>query len=446
MDYHTLRIISDKMVASLPSDFVDQYHDYSYIFKHLSLSDWAYSELHSIYDKGDFSYDHTYRKYTSFVKSCRAARKTFLAPKRLKMDIPFDNTVVKNWFFTSENGPGNFIHYPYFEYITDAKKKNFFSYDFLNLFYNAMKNIRFKIDDFFTYFPESMVNLPIFGANQNSKGEKIEKIELDGTTLVVHDMFTNNDMIYKNIRTENARALGPDHNIVYFLLIGKYISKYIFSSSSSDESILGGPKDYIRTNTSEISAALKLSPKYTMEYKNKIVGQLLSDLTLNTYARFNAEGSYATDTLRLIGDITTYPMTDVSLGNEYDIIFPQNLLIQQFANQSLMVTSNEELDLLEDSSRILVPFLQKERIDLFDKKQTQKSYDILSFKNYIRIPRKGVKSVLNVVVPILENCKANHLFINDFEVLDIKASTIVIDYIPLTESERQNILLRIGAE
>ena len=189
--------------------------------------------------------------------------------------------------------------------------------------------------------------------------------------------------------------------------------------------------------SNELARLLGLE-RYSVKRKVDSCGQVISDLALNTYAKLDSRGVYATDVIRLISEISTTDLEDGSNGKLYRITFTDNTFVKNYTDMTLLRTCNADILLLEDKSKILVPFFQRERIELYDKNQTDKIYTIMSFKNHIRIAGRSRKTVLDVVLPLLEDYKNKNLLFQDYVVNQTKGN-IYIRYIPLTSEERASI-------
>lgn len=422
------------------------FHDYKYLFDLDSMEDVAYMAIRDFLgEEGPFiSKDKLLLKCRSSCKSSARTRKLLFDSKNHKNNILCDEQALADWYYNKaqETDYPLLCRYPYFASLTDNKKKKYICSDIIDCFISIARSYNYCIDELFTYYPEEMATLPIFGPTKSAKGEKTSEITFAGNVVTVHDTFSDETYTYYCLRNEKGRPLGPTHSLIYNFILNRYLKTYVFSNPPQSQNGNVNTHDIVECTLSELATVLELN-RFSQKRKEDTVGQILSDLALNTYARMDSQGNYATDVARLIGDYNTIPSNDGTSEVRYVIFFPPNLFVRQYTNITLLRTCNEDIKLLETASRILIPFLQKERIFLHDHNQTSKNYQIMFFGSHLRIPRRSKKAVLEALVPILEDCKKNHVFIKNYAVIEDKG-IIMIDYIPLSKKEREIILISAG--
>lgn len=371
---------------------------------------------------------------SAHARSMGKVRTRLLNANQLRSSVIVNHDDLNAWYYTDDD-PAHFYEYPYFDYLTDNKKEKYLKYDIIDFFLGVIKQYNYDLDTFYSYYPKEMAGLPLFGVNKTTKGEISKEIEINGNTVVVKDIFKDEESTYYCLRSEKAHPLGTSHSLVYNYLLNIYIRQNLLSNISEEE--LGHPRNVVICTSNELARLLGLE-RYSVKRKVDSCGQVISDLALNTYAKLDSRGVYATDVIRLISEISTTDLEDGSNGKLYRITFTDNTFVKNYTDMTLLRTCNADILLLEDKSKILVPFFQRERIELYDKNQTDKIYTIMSFKNHIRIAGRSRKTVLDVVLPLLEDYKNKNLFIQDYVVNQTKGN-IYIRYIPLTSEERASI-------
>ena len=443
MDKHALRIITDRISKDLSEDLKTFFRDYKYLFN-ASLDDWVFHVIDSYFEGNIFTKESLQKKWRSYSIACHRTRKTLAESKKVKV-TSLDQTLLDEWYYDVPPYYNYFYKYPYFGYLTDNKKAKYFGFDILDCFWAMVRECNYNIDNYYSLYPDEMVGLALFGASTSTKGEKTGIITLNGEDITVHNKFSNENATYYCIREKFAKALGPQHNDIYKFLLKKYLNNILFTEGKDPDDI---NRNVVLTTTDELAEVIGIAKKrYSMDRKNKMVSQLLADLSYTSYAKVETEAigkeKYIEGVIRLIYEFDSEYLDNGSGEKQYTIIFPQNQFIQQFTNVTLLMTCNADVGDLNPKSHILISFFQKQRIELYDKGKSTDSYRIQSFRNYVRIPGRGKKAILDVIVPILEDFKEKQIFIKNYEVMDMK-DMILIEYFPLTEKERRNIQLRIG--
>ena len=442
MDKHTLRVITDKIADGISADVKLFYNQHDNLFHKKSFEDWVYGVIEAYFADNDLTQEALQKKGRSYTITCNRVRKNLWQADKVR-GIEADKKLLDKWYSDAPDHYSEFYKYPYFEVLTDLKKAKYLGYDILDFFWATMRKYQYNIERFYSLFPEEMVGLALFGASTATKGERTSIITLEGKDITIYDQFSKDNATYYCMRDKVANGLGPQHADIYKHLFKKYLNNMLFSSDDTED------KNVVICTTDELIEVIGAKEKrYSMNRQNRMVLQLLKDIALTSYVKVNTDTTnsenFITGVIRLILEFDSKPLADGSGGLVFTIEFPRNQFVQEVTNLSLLMTCNVDVAALDNKSHILIPFFQKQRMELYDKGRKYASYPILSFCKVIRIPRKSKKSILNIITPILDDFKSKQIFISNYEALDMD-DQIMIEYFPLTETERRNILLRIGS-
>lgn len=445
MDNKTLKAITQRIASSSPEELRKKFQANPHLFADKTYEEW-FLDVITEFINGDTSKTAIQKNGRKHSKKCDNIRQRLLTAKSIKVPGEIDNKLVNDWYYTdAEKSCCRFYAYPYFDFFTDSKKLKYLSLDVIDLFILQARATKYELDDFFSFYPRELASHPIFGANKSKRGERKSVVDFQNSRAVVQDIFTNENCVYYLIRSEGAHPLGPNHSIIYNSFLDQYLKNYLWDSNQKN----GLKEDLvIYISSDDIADRLGMSNQ-SSERKVDIAGVVLSDLAFTTYGRMSTNKKYATGVIHLISNLEAISEKKDAKGSvikrNYKLTFSFNKFVEQYLYVCLMRICNADIMSLPNFARVLVPFLQKERIDLYDHKETFKKYDLTIFKQYIRIPQHGTKAILEVIVPMLEEYKKQHIMINGYEVLE-EDGFVMIDYIPLSDSERENILLQIDWE
>jgi len=380
--------------------------------------------------------DQIMKKHYSFTFNIRRTCKRLASPgpRTLRETVTIDKSLMDRWLYKSEYDIGYNLYYtyPYFSFLTARKQYEYLNSDLISFFFIFMKKFDYDLTRFYSYYYEKSIDFPAYGVSQNKKGESAFALTIENQKYTIYNRFQNKNITYDCIREENAKPLTSQHKKVYDYIITLYLNKFVFSDQDLKMD------NTVTCSHSDLAKLLGIQDR-TSAVKNNIISEVLRDLSMNSFINYDDEGNVQ-NILRFASGFETIDSIDGT--KEYIVSIGSNSFLNSYADQRILRTCTLDVESLEDNTKLLVPFLQRERINLYDLHETKKIYNVLSFRNYVRIARKTCNGVLNIIRPLLDDCKANKLFIKDYYILE-NNTKIAIEYIPLTSKQRKDIVFSI---